>query len=129
MVIQTLRKSRKYIAVCFRNIQEHCQRPTSEGGRPRNVRGEDSFRKLQIYRILRLCAFREDFHWISIDFGYFFTPDVSGSFSLTNRTLVMFLDVSKTYGDVFARFVKFCAALQIPAAHQVDAVIICYKML
>ena len=57
------------------------------------------------------------------------TPDVSGSSSLTTRTLTMFLDVSKTYGDVFARFVKFCAALQIQAAHQVDAVIICYKML
>ena len=42
----------------------------------------------------------------SIDFGDFFTPDVSGSFSLTSRTLTMFLDVSKTYGDVFVRFVK-----------------------
>ena len=59
----------------------------------------------------------------------FFTPEVSGSFSLTNRTLEMFLDVSKTYGDEFSRFVKFCVTLQIPAAHQFDDVILCYKML
>ena len=57
------------------------------------------------------------------------TPDVSGSSSLTSGTLAMFLDVLKTYGDVFSRFVKFCVALQIPAAHQVDDVILCYKML
>ena len=34
------------------------------------------------------------------------TPDVSGSSSLTSGTLAMFLDVLKTYGDVFARFAK-----------------------
>mgnify|MGYP006244157613 CR=1 FL=1 len=59
----------------------------------------------------------------------FFAPDVSGSSSLTSGTLAMFLGVLKTYGDVFSRFVKFCVALQIPAAHQVDDVILCYKML
>ena len=42
---QLYQKSRKYIVVGFRNIQEHCQSPTSEGGRPRNVRGEDFVRK------------------------------------------------------------------------------------
>ena len=66
---------------------------------------------------------------VLIKFYDFFTAEVSGSFSLTNRTLIMFLDVSKTYGDVFARFVKFCAALEIPVAHLVNVVITCYKIL
>ena len=84
------------------------------------------------FKPIESCA-SEPLGRISIRFSTnlydFFTAEVSGSFSLTNRTLVMFLDVSKTYGDVFPGFVKFYAALLIPAAHQVDAVIICYKML
>ena len=60
----------------------------------------------RIYRIWGSEALGRIYIGVSIDVDDFFTPDVSGSFSLTNRTLVMFLDVLKTFGDVFARFVK-----------------------